>query len=419
MRRLAVVAAALVFVPSAFAWTTLGGSVLPQAIPSLIVTQSGTELASWDSPAAGGTITVARNGGAPKTVVTGDASAGRTQLVQQPNGAIQLYFPNPNGVARLTSTDDGVTWSSPVQTQSHTTGGVESAALLPDGTPLFSQDGTGFVNVFRGLNGEQSKNVYTRCCGYHESLAVDSSGLAQIAFYSNADPDGATVYEPLGADRSPASSTPLKPVAEHEAPLVADHSGNTFLAWAPGYPSATSISVVPFRAGAAAGDGVSFRGPFSGGDPHIALAVDTQDRLWAIWTSGSAVHAARSRSHGAHFGATVTVPMPATAHGIAAVARAGTPGSADVVINTGSSLIEQRLQPGLSVRVTKTTKKVGKVKIVTRWAQALDDGFAVPTATFRIAGRTYHANAAGKAKVPAGSGKAAAAGYVGASFHTL
>jgi hypothetical protein len=417
MRRFAVVAAALVFVPSAFAWTTLGGSVLPQAVPSLIVTQSGTELASWDSPSAG-TIAVVRNGGAPKTVVTGDASAGRTQLVQQPNGAIQLYFPNPNGVARLTSTDDGVTWSGPVQTQSHTTGGVESAAVLPDGTPLFSQDGTGFVNVFRGLNGEQSKNVYIRCCGYHESLTVDSSGLVEIAFYSNADPDGATVYEPLGPDLSPASSTPLKPIAEHEAPLVADHSGNTFLAWAPGYPSATSISVVPFRAGSAAGDGVSFRGPFSGGDPHIALAVDTQDRLWAIWTSGSAVHAARSRSHGAHFGAQVTVPMPATAHGIAAVALAGTPGSADVAINTGSSLIEQRLQPGLSVRVTKTTKKVGKVKIITRWAQALDDAFPVPTATFRIAGRTYHANAAGKAKVPAGSGKAAASGYVGASFHT-
>jgi hypothetical protein len=225
------------------------------------------------------------------------------------------------------------------------------------------------------------------------------------------------VYEPLATDLSPASSTPLKPIAEHEAPLVADHAGNTFLAWAPGYPSATSISVVPFRAGSAAGDGVSFRGRFSGGDPHMALAVDTQDRLWAIWTSGSAVHATRSRSHGAHFGATVTVPMPAPAHGIAAIALAGTPGSADVVINTGSSLIEQRLQPGLSVRVTKTTKKVGKVKIVTRWAQALDDGFVVRTATFRIAGRTYHANAAGKAKVPAGAGKSAAPGYVGAAYH--
>jgi len=38
MRRLAVVAAALALVPCAFAWTTLGVSVAPQTVPSLIVT---------------------------------------------------------------------------------------------------------------------------------------------------------------------------------------------------------------------------------------------------------------------------------------------------------------------------------------------------------------------------------------------
>ena len=46
----------------------------------------------------------------------------------------------------------------------------------------------------------------------------------------------------------------------------------------------------------------------------------------------------------------------------------------------------------------------------------IDDGFPVPTASFKVGGRTYRANAAGKAKVPAGSGKAAAPGYAGASF---
>ena len=61
--------------------------------------------------------------------------------------------------------------------------------------------------------GEQVKNVYTRCCGYHESLAVDSNGLAQIAFYSNADPDAATVYEALGGDLTPGTPVLLKPVA--------------------------------------------------------------------------------------------------------------------------------------------------------------------------------------------------------------
>ena len=154
--------------------------------------------------------------------------------MQQPNGAIQLYFPNAQGVGRMTSTDDGQTWTGPIQTQSHTTGPVEGAAVAPDGTPYFSQDGTGFVNVFRGLNGESVKNVFPRCCGYAESLAVDTTGLAQVAFYSNADPDGTFLYERLGADLSAGRldraqadrrSTPTacrsSPTTRHDVPRVA------------------------------------------------------------------------------------------------------------------------------------------------------------------------------------------------------
>jgi hypothetical protein len=81
-------------------------------------------------------------------------------------------------------------------------------------------------------------------------------------------------------------------------------------------------------------------------------------------------------------------------------------------VNTGSSLLRQALQPGLSMRVTATEKK----NVVTHWAQALDDGFGVPGATFKIGGRTIHGNAQGKAKVPRGSGRAAAPGYVGSPF---
>src|SRR5438128_770263 len=81
------------------------------------------------------------------------------------------------------------------------------------------------------LNGETVKNVFPRCCGYAESLAVDSTGLVQVAFYSNADPDGTFVYESLGGDLSPAGSTSLKPTAPHDdrVPLVADRSGSTFM----------------------------------------------------------------------------------------------------------------------------------------------------------------------------------------------
>src|SRR4051812_36028113 len=222
MRFVAVALAALVLAPASGAWTTLGTGVGVTTIPSLVVTPAGTVLASFDTP--NGTIQLARNGGTPRTLVAGDPIAGRTQLLQQPNGTLQLYFPNAQGVGRLTSSDDGQTWSGPIQTQSHTTGPVNGGAVATDGTPYFAQDGTGFVNVFAGLNGERVNNVYARCCGYHESLAVDSSGLVQVAFFSNADPDWATAYEPLAANLAPVSSTPLKPVAEHEAPLVADHT---------------------------------------------------------------------------------------------------------------------------------------------------------------------------------------------------
>ena len=420
MRSFAAVIAALALGQAASgaasAWTTLTSGVGNTVVSSVIVTHAGSALVSWDAP-VGGTISVSRGNAPGKTIVSGDPVAGRTQLVQQPNGAIQLYFPNAAGVGRMTSTDDGQTWTGPIQTQSHTVGPVEGAAVAPDGTPYFSQDGTGFVNVFRGLNGESVKNVFLRCCGYAESLAVDTNGLAQVAFFSNADPDGTFLYEPLGVDLSPGASTALKPTSAHidRVPLVADHSGTTFMAWPPGNP-ATGVTVVPFRAGSPAGDGVDFRGSFVGGDPHMALTVDTTDRLWIVWTGGGAVHAARSRSHGQHFGASVSVPVTGTMYQMSAAGTAGSPGTVDVLVNTGSNLIQQALQPGLSVKVTRKVKTVGQKKIVTRFAQALDDGFGVPTASFRIGGRTIHANAAGKARVPAGSGKAAAPGYVGASF---
>jgi hypothetical protein len=112
------------------------------------------------------------------------------------------------------------------------------------------------------------------------------------------------------------------------------------------------------------------------------------------------------------------VPVAGTVYQVSAAGLDGSPGSADVTVNTGTAVLEQTLQPGLSVRLFRTKKKAGKTTVVTRWAQALDDGFPVPAATFRIRGRTIHAGTAGKAKVPVGSGKAAAPGYTGASFRS-
>jgi hypothetical protein len=163
-----------------------------------------------------------------------------------------------------------------------------------------------------------------------------------------------------------------------------------------------------------------FRGAF-GDNEHLALAVDPQDRVWALWTAAGSLFAARSRSHAMHFGATVHVALPATAHTLSALGLAGTPGTADVVVNTGSALVRETLQPGLSVRVFKKTKTVGAKKVVTWWAQALDDGFGVPGVTFSAPGCHAKGNASGIAQLTAagfrpGSAKAAAPGYVSAAF---
>ncbi|HZS24663.1 MAG TPA: hypothetical protein VFA30_06695 [Gaiellaceae bacterium] len=417
MRPLAVAAAALVLVPAASAWTPLPGAVQNIVEPSMLETAAGTMLVSYELPNAD-EIMVARNHGTPKAVVTGDPIAGQTQLVQQPSGAIQLYFPNAAGVGRLQSTDDGQTWTGPFQTQSHDVAGVEGAAVAPDGTPYFVQTHTGAVNVFRGLDGETVANVFTPCCGYGASLAIDTTGQIQVAFYSNATADGTFLYEHLNPDLTVASSTLLKPTAPHDdrVPLVSDHSGHTFMAWPPGYPTATGFTVVPFAAGSPAGDGVDFRGSFGGGDPHAALAVDKADRLWAVWSAGGAVHAARSRTHGQTFGAVDSASVPGTIYEVSAAPVSAGTGAVDVIVNTGSALAEQTLLPGLSVRVTAKKRKVGKKTVVSHVVQALDDGFGVPHATFRIGGRTIKGDASGKATVPAGSGKAAAAGYAGASF---
>ncbi|HKD94422.1 MAG TPA: hypothetical protein VKB43_06900 [Gaiellaceae bacterium] len=428
MRRIALAALAfagmLVAVPSALAsWHTLGTGVENTVIPSMIVTKAGTELVSFESPVAG-TISVARAGGAAHTVVTGDPIAGQTQLVQLPDSSIQLYFPNGSGVARMTSTNDGVSWTGPIQTQSHDVGGVVGATVGPDGTPYFVQNGTGFVNVFEGVNGGVVRNVFADCCGYGTSIAVDSTGVVRVAFYSNAQNTGNFIVEQLDSNLVPGQTYGFAPTAPRDdrIPLVSDSSGFTYMGWAPGYPDASSFSVQRFQGSATPKTGMQSKAKFTGGDPHMALSVDPANRLWAAWTGQGRVHVTRSRTHAAHTGAQVSTKLNGTAYDISAVGLPGSVGAIDVIVNTGSSLVEQQLEPGLSVRAFHKVKvtKVGKKKktLVLHYVQALDDLTPVAGATFQIGGHTYHANSKGTARVPAGQGKAAAAGYVGTSFKT-
>ncbi len=124
-----------------------------------------------------------------------------------------------------------------------------------------------------------------------------------------------------------------------------------------------------------------FTHAFKQPDPHMALAVDATGRLWGLWTQDGAVWAARSRSHGAHFGAAVHAMAPGSVYQLEAGALPN--GSVDAVVNTGSNLQDQRLLPGLTVKVSKASARV------------LDDGVPVAGATVKGGGRTLKTNAAG------------------------
>ena len=425
MRRiaLAVLAFAGIFVvgssvaPAASSWHTIATGVDNGVIPSMLVTKAGTELVSFETPLAD-TISVARAGGAAHAVVTGDPIAGQTQLVQLPDGSIQLYYPDAAGVGRLTSTNDGASWTGPIQTDSTDVGGVVGATVGPDGAPYFVQNGTGFVNVFKGLNGETRQNIFPECCGYGASIAVDSTGVVRVAFYSNANnaSNGAFVVEQLGNPQT-YGFVPTAPRSDR-VPLVSDSAGFTYMGYAPGYPDATAFQVQRFQGSAQPKDEMRFGGKFTGGDPHMALSVDPSDRLWAAWTGQGRVHVTRSRTHAAHTGALVSAKLDGTAYDLSAVGLPGKVGAIDVIVNTGSSLVEQKLEPGLSVRAYRNVRKVGTKTVVTHYVQALDDLTPVGGATFKIGGHTFHTNARGIAKVPSGHGTAAAAGYVGVSFRT-
>jgi hypothetical protein len=334
--------------------------------------------------------------GSVQTLVSDYGAVGTPRFVQLPDGSVAAYFGGTGGVTRLLSTDGGATWSAPALTASKYTAEVTSAAARADGTPLFLQEGTGYANLFQGLPGaEVMHNLFVPCCAYAGTLAIDSDGLAQVAFWSNATSPNGFVYEKLGAEGSPGgppislSGNAATIPRDDRVPLVADRLGNTFLAWSAGYPTSTAFNVTTFRGGAPVGTVTVAGAGFAGPDPHMALAVDPANRVWAVWTRGAAVWAARSRTAGAGFGAAVRSRFPGVRQSYRLAALA-TGAGLDAFVNLngnggGDALWAEHLLPGLTIVVDKTRVRV------------LDDGFPVAGASLRGGGHTAMTDGKGNA----------------------
>jgi hypothetical protein len=425
VRLLALALAAVVLAPAA---TAGGGTFLTlnqlsnHADPSVLRIGNGVMVA-YDVESTG-SINVLDTGGTTHTVVAGWPSVSDPQLVRKPDGSIYLYFGGSTpdlqkqGGLRFASIDGGTTWSGPVKTNAASTiGDVQASAIRRDGTPLFTQDGTGFINVYQGDNGGSLHNGFNLCCGYNESLAIDTSGLAQLAFWSNATGKSGYMYETL-EDTGSAAAAPVDLAAGTDAqaqpasnriPLVADGAGNTFMAW----PGAKHVTI------AALGGGKVRRklGIRTAGAPHqLALAVEPDGgKLWVVWTAGKYLWATRLRD-AAHGSAPVVVRTPLPAGRSAYVLEAvGLAGRVQAIVNVsgtgGNTLWRSELIPGLAARAVRKPKPTVKVR---------DDIAPIKGATIRGGGKVAHTNAKGIASLKGFKRHAKVAvtkaGYVGTSF---
>ena len=358
------------------------------------------------------------------TVVAGWPAVSDPRLVQKPDGTIFLYFGGSTpdlktqGALRFASIDGGATWSGPVKTNAASTiGDVQASALRRDGTPIFTQDGTGFINVYQGDNGGTLHNDFTPCCGYDESLAVDTSGLAQLAFWSNATGKSGYLYEILD-DSGAAAGSPVNLAAGTDAqaqpgvnriPLVADGAGNTFMAW----PGEHHVTIAALGAG-------KLRRKFAirtaGAPGQLALAVEPDGgKLWVVWTQGKYLWATRLRD-AAHASAPIVVrtPLPAgrTAYAMEAVGLAGRVAPVlNVSGSPGNTLWQTSLIPGLAAHASRKPKPTVKVR---------DDVAPVKGATIRGGGKVAHTNAKGVASLVGFKRRARVTvtkpGYAGTSF---
>jgi len=424
-RLLTLFLAGIAFVPAAGAE---GGGFLTlkqlsnHADPSLLRV-SGGALVAYDIESTG-SVDVLDAGGTTHTVVSGWPAVSDPQLVRKPDGTIFLYFGGSTpdlktqGALRFASIDGGASWSGPVKTNpASTIGDVQASALRRDGAPLFSQDGTGFVNVYQGDNGGTLRNDFNLCCGYNESLAVDTTGLAQLAFWSNATGKSGYMYEKLD-EAGGATAAPVNLAAGTDAqaspsinrlPLVAAGAGNTFMAW----PGARHVTIAALGAGKLRR---KFATGTAGAPRQVALAVEPDGtKLWVVWTQGKYLWATRLRD-AAHAATPIVVrtPLPAgrTPYTLEAVGLAG---QVQAVVNVsgtpGNTLWRTQLIPGLAANTSRKPKPVVKIR---------DDVAPVKGATLRGGGKIAHTNAKGLASLKGFKRhalvKVTKAGYFGTSF---
>jgi hypothetical protein len=104
-------------------------------------TQKGSTLEAWYGAGYSTSIVLVRDAEHPRvigSVPDGGVALAPLILLQQPSGTLLVYLTAVTGTFRLSSSDDGRTWTMPVRTALSADARIEGGAVLPDGTPIFA-----------------------------------------------------------------------------------------------------------------------------------------------------------------------------------------------------------------------------------------------------------------------------------------
>lgn len=349
-------------------------------------------------------------------------------LVVLPNGTLRLFFAGlgstfaQGGIQSATAPASGAPWTPQGSRVSASVGagGPVGAAVLSDGTPIFTwASGTDlFVHV--GLssgNPDLDVGPSPRCCYYLPNVERDrASRQVVIAFHSLVS--GApgifvqTIRPALGQRRPvPSSLTKGNFVpSDQRTPLVARSAGGLYVAYCKGYPTCRSVRL--WKVGSAKPLTVATGGTIE----DVNASPGPDGRIWVMWQNSSStrVYAKRSNRAATRFGPLTVIKPPAGTTTIWKVGGEGSPGTLDLLvsISTSGSLAtwHTQVRPRLSLSC-KGGKSVSCI--------VTDAGDPVPGAKVKIGGKTLISNSHGKvaANVPPGllTVVAAKGGYKGAS----
>lgn len=322
------------------------------------------------------------------------------KIVGTPGGGMRLVFGGIHDVSGADPYDTGQMFSA-TSDASGTTWTLESGALseshyayasygtgattLADGTPAVSFP----LNSTLTWNAGAGDKTFTvgSCCTYNTTLARDGDDV-WMAYSGNGNTvstagifvrqllptEGATAKAPQSSEGtdlvSPSQSTAF----------VARPGGGLYAAYCIGYPTCDAVAL--WRIGWA--DPLIV--PGSKGARDIALSTGPGGRLWVAWTTYDVVRVVHTRTSGTQFGAVRTIKPPATVDDLYGVFLAGSDGSADVLINSGSALWHQVVLPGLTLKASPLRWRHGTRQQV-RFT-VTDAGAAVGGAKVTAAGRS-------------------------------